>query len=124
MSLANIAWLLANHGHKVLTIDWDLEAPGLPQYFRPFLDVRTLTSSRGLIDLFSDYVAELYGRFAGGELLQNLRAQFRSAYDYVLIDSRTGLSDTAGICYDYVAGYPGNVLHFQSPKHRRIRGRG
>jgi len=160
MSLANVAWLLASHGNKVLTIDWDLEAPGLPRYFRPFLDARMLASSRGLIDLFSDHVArnsvslvlpsirpsavrqeetqissyivplnwpfpsggkldllpagrpgpayarlvmafdwhELYDRFGGRELLESLRLQFRAAYDYVLIDSRTGLSDTAGIC--------------------------
>jgi hypothetical protein len=160
MSLANVAWLLASHGNRVLTIDWDLEAPGLPRYFRPFVDARVLASSRGLIDLFSDHVArasksvtlpsirpsavrqaeteistyivplqwpfpkggkldllpagkpgpayarlimafdwhQLYAQFSGHELLQNLRNQFRSAYDYVLIDSRTGLSDTAGIC--------------------------
>lgn len=160
MSLANTAWLLASHGNSVLTIDWDLEAPGLPRYFRPFLDARRLASSRGLIDLFSDHVAnasastalpsigpitvrqkgtdissytvpiqwsfpdggkldllpagrpgpayarhvmdfdwqKLYTEFAGHELLQNLKNQLRSTYDYVLIDSRTGLSDTAGIC--------------------------
>ena len=160
MSLANVAWLLANHGNKVLTIDWDLEAPGLPRYFRPFLDARMLASSPGLIDLFSDYVAgrqmpsalwsirpsavwldeiqisnyiipvnwrfpnggrldllpagkpgpayarhvmafdwqQLYLEFGGPELLQKLQNQFRAAYDFVFIDSRTGLSDTAGIC--------------------------
>jgi MinD-like ATPase involved in chromosome partitioning or flagellar assembly len=160
MSLANIAWLLASHGNRVLAIDWDLEAPGLPRYFHPFLDARVLASSPGLIDLFSDHVAnasvshglpsirssvvrqeemdissyivplqwsfpgdgkldllpagkhgpayarlvsefdwsKLYEEFDGFELLQNLRNQIRSAYDYVLIDSRTGLSDTAGIC--------------------------
>jgi MinD-like ATPase involved in chromosome partitioning or flagellar assembly len=27
MALANVAWILANGGNRVLTIDWDLEAP-------------------------------------------------------------------------------------------------
>jgi len=37
MALANFAWILAASGKKVLVIDWDLEAPGLHRYFRPFL---------------------------------------------------------------------------------------
>jgi len=28
MALANIAWILASNGKRVLIIDWDLEAPG------------------------------------------------------------------------------------------------
>jgi len=34
----------------------------------------------------------------GGTLLEGLKQQLRAQYDYVLIDSRTGLSDTSGIC--------------------------
>src|SRR5271166_3342097 len=37
MALANIAWLLACNGYRVLAIDWDLEAPGLHRFFKPFL---------------------------------------------------------------------------------------
>src|SRR5262245_15866916 len=36
MALANIAVLLARRGLKVLTVDWDLEAPGLERYFADF----------------------------------------------------------------------------------------
>lgn len=36
MALANVAWILASQGERVLTIDWDLEAPGLHRYFHPF----------------------------------------------------------------------------------------
>ena len=50
MALANIAWLLASYGKKVLVIDWDLEAPGLHRYFQPFLIDPELTSSEGVID--------------------------------------------------------------------------
>jgi Mrp family chromosome partitioning ATPase len=47
MSLANVAWLLALAGKKVVVIDWDLEAPGLHRYFHPFLSDPQLTESGG-----------------------------------------------------------------------------
>jgi hypothetical protein len=34
----------------------------------------------------------------GGVFLEALKARLRNDYDYVLIDSRTGISDTSGIC--------------------------
>ncbi|MFI1726666.1 FxSxx-COOH system tetratricopeptide repeat protein [Streptomyces sp. NPDC020489] len=39
-----------------------------------------------------------YERLGGGTFLQALRASMKATYDYVLIDSRTGLSDYADIC--------------------------
>src|SRR6476659_4458719 len=51
MALANIAWILASNGKRVLCVDWDLEAPGLHRYFAPFLIDSELFSSDGLIDL-------------------------------------------------------------------------
>lgn len=39
-----------------------------------------------------------YEHLGGGPFLEALRQSMRSDYDYVLIDSRTGLSDTAGVC--------------------------
>src|SRR5882724_4529156 len=33
LALANVAALLAQWGHRVLCVDWDLEAPGLHLYF-------------------------------------------------------------------------------------------
>jgi tetratricopeptide (TPR) repeat protein len=161
MALANLAWILAGHGKRVLAIDWDLEAPGLHRYFRPFLIDEELSSSEGLMDLidsyasqvirpvdaaqspdpdwyvpytdFSDYVVALnfehfpaggkidllpsgrqgdayalavssfnwqnfYDRLGGGGFFEAVRERARRLYDYVLIDSRTGVSDTAGIC--------------------------
>jgi hypothetical protein len=50
MSLANIAWILASQGRRVLVLDWDLEAPGLHRYFHPFLTDKELTASDGIID--------------------------------------------------------------------------
>ncbi|MBE1486965.1 FxSxx-COOH system tetratricopeptide repeat protein [Plantactinospora soyae] len=161
MALANIAWLLANNGHRVLTIDWDLESPGLHRYLHPFLVDKELRGSHGVIDLVREYAKaatrpaaggsevlhpdevsnlariqryasslefpfpndggidlvpagrqgpeystrvstfnwdDFYDRLGGAVFLDALREDLRSHYDYVLIDSRTGLSDTAGIC--------------------------
>jgi cellulose biosynthesis protein BcsQ len=44
-----------------------------------------------------DWLA-FYDELEGGGFIEHLREQFREAYDYVLIDSRTGLSDIGGIC--------------------------
>jgi cellulose biosynthesis protein BcsQ len=161
MALANVAWLLAIGGARVLVIDWDLEAPGLHRYFRPFLDDPDLASSDGVIDyvvefaeaasevasetqdqppegwykpyanllryakpLAYDFLGEgtldfipagrqdvgyagrvnsfhwknFYEKLGGWQVLDEARNRMREVYDYVLIDSRTGVSDTAGIC--------------------------
>lgn len=40
-----------------------------------------------------------YEKWEGGRFIEHLREQFRSSdYDYVLLDSRTGISDIGGIC--------------------------
>ena len=38
MALANVAWILAANGERVLIADWDLESPGLHRFFQPFMD--------------------------------------------------------------------------------------
>ena len=57
MALANTACLLAAAGHRVLTIDWDLEAPGLHRYLHPFMADPDLSKTRGIIDLVWDFAA-------------------------------------------------------------------
>ncbi|PYQ65127.1 MAG: hypothetical protein DMF53_06160, partial [Acidobacteria bacterium] len=39
-----------------------------------------------------------YDRLGGGVLLERAKDRMRDEYDYILIDSRTGVSDTSGIC--------------------------
>ena len=138
MALANIALLLARKGLRVLTVDWDLEAPGLERYFSHFevkstgpgllrmcieardhgsVDFRDFTSS---LDCETKYPLTLLssgrehdeaysqnleafdweGFFNknGGRFVESLREAWRGEFDIVLIDSRTGLSDTGGIC--------------------------
>src|SRR5271165_2626393 len=41
---------------------------------------------------------DFYEKRGGGAFLEKARELMRSQYDYVLIDSRTGVSDTSGIC--------------------------
>jgi WD40 repeat protein len=156
MLLANVAWILASNGKRVLVVDWDLEAPGLHRHLKPFLMDPELVASPGLIDLVTDYAVEamtasadgaehvaaqadilkyaigldadfpepgtidfvpagkqgpsyaskvnsfnwqnFYDRLGGGPFLAEVKRRMRESYDYVLIDSRTGVSDTAGIC--------------------------
>jgi MinD-like ATPase involved in chromosome partitioning or flagellar assembly len=135
-ALANVAILLARWGHRVLAIDWDLEAPGLHEYFAPLLPkkpdtglvdlvtdfkagtlqpssnyVTPLESEDGVVDLIaaghldSDYAgrvqnidwADLY-QDGFADVLERLRNDWVTTYDFVLIDSRTGWADIASIC--------------------------
>ncbi|HEX9983886.1 MAG TPA: AAA family ATPase [Thermoanaerobaculia bacterium] len=155
MALANVGWILASAGKRVLLIDWDFEAPGLHRYLHPFLEDKELASTPGLIDFFVTfatasrsnssekpswfapyvslvpYTTQLQWEFpnegtlelvpagkqdaayamwamsfewqhfyehGGGIFLEAVKQQLRHDYDYILIDSRTGISDTSGIC--------------------------
>lgn len=160
MLLANVAWILASAGKRVLAIDWDLEAPGLHHYFHPFLTDPGLEATDGLIDMVVEYSREavtpeeqtgdrhwldraadarrfvagvnwdfpkngllhllpagrqsasysvrvntfhwddFYERLNGGALLELVKIMIQNdyKYDHILIDSRTGVSDTSGIC--------------------------
>jgi tetratricopeptide (TPR) repeat protein/cellulose biosynthesis protein BcsQ len=156
MALANIAWILASSGRRVLAVDWDLESPGLHRYFAPFLADRDLRQSPGVINAIQrfadvtangpvdldevhrlaqvkryavslerfdfpddgmiDYISpgqqgadysravstfdweDFYLSHNGEDFLLALADDMRRNYDVALIDSRTGLSDNAGIC--------------------------
>ncbi|GLW35940.1 FxSxx-COOH system tetratricopeptide repeat protein [Actinoplanes regularis] len=55
MALANVAWILAANGKRVLAVDWDLESPGLHRFFAPFIDPGVLAGTRGVIDMIREY---------------------------------------------------------------------
>ncbi|MEV1166963.1 FxSxx-COOH system tetratricopeptide repeat protein [Nonomuraea sp. NPDC049784] len=55
MAVANVAWLLAGNGLRVLAMDWDLESPGLHRFFRPFLDDSVISATTGVIDIVNEY---------------------------------------------------------------------
>ena len=58
MALANVAWILAANGMRVLTVDWDLESPGLHRYFAPFLAAEAVRDTPGVIDLIRQFDTE------------------------------------------------------------------
>jgi cellulose biosynthesis protein BcsQ len=140
MALANIGVLLAQRDLKTLLVDWDLEAPGLSNYFK---NLDHSGNSTGLFDLllvahdrneqianWRDYASDVhmengcnlsiitsglhdeeyatklarlnwtdfFARKNGGEFIENLRSEWKQEYDLTLIDSRTGLTDSGGIC--------------------------
>jgi hypothetical protein len=41
---------------------------------------------------------ELYSTNNGGHFIENLRQEVKENYDFVLVDSRTGLTDIGGVC--------------------------
>ncbi|WP_436531285.1 FxSxx-COOH system tetratricopeptide repeat protein [Actinoplanes sp. HUAS TT8] len=55
MALANVAWILAANGHRVLVADWDLESPGLHRFFAPFLTAEQQVTTGGVIGMITDY---------------------------------------------------------------------
>lgn len=62
MAMANLAWILAANGRRVLIVDWDLESPGLHRYFAPsLLDPHALAATQGVVNMvrgFEDLAAE------------------------------------------------------------------
>lgn len=163
MALANIAVVLAQAGHKVLAVDFDLEAPGLVKFFEE-LDPK-LPEKDGLIDLllaksartdgsqnWRDYVAKVslgegegilsvitsghygkdyaakvldfdWGNFfeksEGGEFFEELRKEWGEEYDFTLIDSRTGITDTGGIC---TISLPDLIVPVFTANHQSVDG--
>ncbi len=147
LALANIGVLLAKRGKKVLLMDWDLEAPGLDRYFRPYLE-EGFPVNKGSIHLLHeaaanasadwrshvqsvtvktdnlspqefytlsvipsgvaapDYAnkvrtfswAHFFEEQEGGSILERWRDEWKKEYDFVLLDSRTGITDTGGVC--------------------------
>ena len=53
-ALANTAAVLARWGYRVLCVDWDLDAPGLVHYLRPWL---AAPPARGVVDLVTEHAA-------------------------------------------------------------------
>lgn len=71
MALANVAWILAANGKRVLAVDWDLESPGLPRYFSPFLAAEALPGTNGVIDLIRAYDTVAVRRQKSGETIED-----------------------------------------------------
>jgi tetratricopeptide (TPR) repeat protein len=177
MALANVAWILASRGKRVLVVDWDLDSPGLHKFYLPFLNSDLYSSTSGIVDIISEYARaathsghrapdwhltyarvlphaisldwsfsdsgtldivsagrlgrnystvlsgfnwdNFYHRLGGGLLFSAMRDDMRRHYDYTLIDSRTGLSDIAGIC---TVRFPDTVVNCFTLSSQSIEG--
>jgi hypothetical protein len=177
MALANVAWILASQGKRVLVVDWDLDSPGLHKFFHPFLDAELYDSTAGIVDIISEYARaathtedraedwhlrharvlphaisldwpfpddgtldiisagrlgrtystvlsgfnwdNFYHRLGGGLLFAAMREDMRRNFDYTFIDSRTGLSDMAGIC---TVRFPDTVVNCFTLSDQSIEG--
>ena len=90
-----------------------------PEWYKSYADILNYAVSlnwefpgQGTLDLLSagrqgdSYSArvnsfnwqDFYDRRGGGVFLNAVKKRMQEEYDYILIDSRTGVSDTAGIC--------------------------
>jgi WD40 repeat protein len=63
MAMAAVAYVFAKRGLRVLTIDFDLEAPGLERYFFEPEHARQVRAQLGLIDLLQTYKLALTSEF-------------------------------------------------------------
>ncbi len=57
MAMANVAWIIASNGKRVLAVDWDLESPGLHKFFHPFLEDSIINATPGVIEIINDFVS-------------------------------------------------------------------
>jgi len=177
MAMANVADLLSRQGLSVLMVDFDLEAPGLEQFFKVNHD--GVRRHLGLLDLLLSYkhamslgggedaafknvqsfIVPVHERLPGGGRLDLMpagqrqdpeqlaryatslrtfdwqdfyfdwqgglffewlrRALVPHAYDLVLIDSRTGVTEMGGICGYQLADC---IIMLCSANHQNIQG--
>lgn len=64
MALANVAFIAAMNGKRVLVMDWDLEAPGLAYYFRGMQEpaaAKAIRTAPGILNLVWDWSVVLHG---------------------------------------------------------------
>lgn len=112
MALANVAWILAANGKKVLTADWDLESPGLHGFFQPYLHGGG-REKPGIIDFIRRFEWAALDARINPEELHAGREESRNAVA-ALIDEHISRIDDYAIELNWE--YPGGgALYFLSP---------
>ena len=91
MALASLGAYFCRKGLRVVMVDWDLEAPGLENYFYSPAEGKSMELARaaarpGLIDLLADYKKKFPG------LLLETRLEHASVPRSAPGDNRTRLS--------------------------------
>ena len=77
----------------VVAIDWEFEPPGVLDFIPAGRQGVEYAARAGTFPWDS-----FYTRMGGGKAIESARQRLCAEYDYVLIDSRTGISDTSGVC--------------------------
>lgn len=62
---------------------------------------------------------EFFSQRSGGDVIEALRKAWKKDYDYVLIDSRTGLTDSSGVC---TIQMPDLIVMLSQPTSRTLIG--
>jgi cellulose biosynthesis protein BcsQ len=60
-----------------------------------------------------------FSKFRGGEFIEKLRKEWKGDYDITLIDSRTGITDTGGVC---TIQLPDTVVAVVTPNDQSLEG--
>jgi MinD-like ATPase involved in chromosome partitioning or flagellar assembly len=163
LALANVAALLVKRGHRVVLLDFDLEAPGLDT----FEEFKEATDKLGIVEYVADFqrnqVApdiksfvhevklpehlrgklwvmpsgrkdktynhllsrtrweELFNDNLGAPFIENWKLSIEQEYkpDYVLIDSRTGLTEVGGVC---TTAFPDLVVMLFGLNEQNVQG--
>ncbi len=84
-----------NIGRYAVSLDFDFDSKGEGSLDLVGPGRQSKTYSRR-VNAF-DWT-NFYTRLNGGAFLARMRQRLKQDYDYILIDSRTGVSDTSGIC--------------------------
>src|ERR1043166_2636371 len=163
LALSNVAALLVRDGHRVVLLDFDLEAPGLDtfsefteakgqagivEYVAQFQRLQVAPDIRKFVHpitlpiplrgalwimpagrkdsaynnlLAQTRWAELYDRGLGAPFIENWKLSIEQAYhpDYVLIDSRTGLTEVGGVC---TTAFPDMVVMLLGLNEQNVEG--
>jgi len=77
MALANVAELFYRAGLKVLMVDWDLESPGLEQFFPIHMEM--LLETPGVMDMLLEYKRRMAAGLTGSEREEHLLADVLEA---------------------------------------------
>jgi MinD-like ATPase involved in chromosome partitioning or flagellar assembly len=163
LALANVSALLVKRGHRVVLMDFDLEAPGLDTFgefqeatdklgiveyvadfqkkqvapdIRPFVhEVKLPAHLRGKLwvmpsgrkDRAYNHLlsrtrwADLFNDGLGAPFIENWKLSIEQEFqpDYVLIDSRTGLTEVGGVC---TTAFPDLVVMLFGLNEQNVQG--
>jgi MinD-like ATPase involved in chromosome partitioning or flagellar assembly len=163
LALANVAALLVQRGHRVVLLDFDLEAPGLDTFdefagakekpgiveyvaefqrrqiapeIKPFVHAvklpehlrgRLWIMPAGRKDKAYNHLlartrwAELFNDGLGAPFIENWKLSIEQEFnpDYVLIDSRTGLTEVGGVC---TTAFPDLVVMLFGLNEQNVQG--